>query len=542
MYKHSLKIFRTGVAVAALLFVINSCSDAWDYHYDANYGMTSDQTLWEQLSSNADLTDFTEIVSKTNVYSNHEVSSVSYEDIFSSDQSFTVWAPVNGSFNKDSLLALCLTNAGDSAVEKGFIKNHIARYPYTVSSSTNKEVLLLNRKVKRLSGFTMGNVAIITPNIVSKNGMLHKISDDIPFFYNVYEGICSNSETSALGSYFKAYQKDSLDEVSSVASGIVDGKTVYVDSVLIETNALLTEFGYLNHEDSVYWMIAPTNNAWEEAYKKIAPYYNFSFVDEADSLQDYWTKNALIYDLVYNANLQASVSDSLISTKYDSDDPRHHVFYKPYTSGGILSEVTSTIECSNGYIYQVAKWPFTPQEVFFLPVKVEAEREANITDYTLCSFNVRRVAGDSISKNAYLDVVPSKSSSNPTVTLEIANTLSGKYDVCVVCVPKTVYSIPTNASDSATCFRPYKFKATLNYVDETGTSKSFNCGGGAFTNNPYVVDTVCVAKAFEFPTCNYKQDNVTVSLKLQCYVTSKETTTYSREMFIDCIYLIPREE
>ena len=542
MNKHSFKIIHSGLAVAFLLLALNSCSDTWDSHYNADSSITSDLTLWDQINSQVNLSEFREILENTHLYTNNNVSSVSYADILDSDQSFTVWAPVNGSFNKDSLLNLCTTASGELAVEKTFIRNHIARYHYSVASSTDKEVILMNRKVQLLKGLTFGNVRITNPNIVSSNGILHIVNGNIPYFCNIYEGVCSDTETTLLSSFLKAYQKDSLDEVSSVASGIVDGKTVYVDSVLIETNALLTELGYLNHEDSAYWMIAPTNNAWEEAYKKIAPYYNFSFVDEADSLQDYWTKHALITDLIFNTHLQASVSDSLISTKYDSDDPGHHVFYKPYTSGGILSEVKSSIQCSNGYIYKVDKWPFTLQEVFFHPVKVEAENEATILSYTLSTLNLRSATGDSISKQGYLDVVPLTSSSNPAVTFEVKNTLSGKYDVCVVCAPQTVYTTPATHSDSVNCFRPYKFRATLYYANDNGSSKTYNCGGTTFSNNPYIVDTVCVAEAFEFPTCNYNQDEVTVSLKIQSYVLSRETTAYNREMFIDCIYLIPHED
>jgi hypothetical protein len=542
MYKHLFKIFNTGLAVAIILLTINSCSDAWESHYNTDTSATSDQTLWEQIKSHDNLSNFGEILEKTYVYSNNKMSAVSYAELLNSDQSFTVWAPVNGSFNKDSLLALCNTVAGELSVEKSFVRNHMARYLFSVSSTTYKEVILMNRKEKNLKGLTFGNIIISDPNIISSNGILHILSGDIPYFPNIYEGLCNDPDTKMFGSFLKSYQKDSLDELTSVASGIVDGKTVYVDSVLIEKNSLLTELGLLNSEDSSYLMIAPTDKAWDEAYKKISAYYNYSYIDQADSLQKYWAKHALVNDLFFNANLQPSVNDSLISTKYSSLDPKYHVFYKPFASGGILSEVKSKTKCSNGYIYKVDKWPFTLKETFFQPVKVEAEIESNILDYTLSTLNLRSVSGDSISKNGYIDVVPSKSSSNPTITFQVKNTLSGKYDVCVVCAPQTVYKTPTNSSDSADCFRPYKFRATIYYVDKTGASKNYNCGGLTYSNNPHVVDTVCVAKAFEFPACSYGRDEVTVSLKIQSYVLTRETATYNREMYIDCIYLRPHED
>ena len=373
---------------------------------------------------------------------------------------------------------------------------------------------------------------------------------------NVYDGICNDPETSLLGKFMKSYQKDSLDEMASVASGIVDGKTVYVDSVMIATNLLLSELGSLNNEDSSYWMVAPTDVAWTEAYNRIAPYYNFSFISGASSLQDYWTKHTMITDAVFNPNEQKSYRDSLTSTKYDAYynsyyNVKYHVFHKPFDSGsgGILSNIKSKVLCSNGYIYKVDKWPFKLQEVFFHPIIVEAEIAGmDPSSYTLSTLNVYRTIADSISNNEYIQLVPAKAASNPTITFQIPNTLSGKYDVCIVCVPRSVYS--NNPADSLKNSRPYKFKATLSYKNEAGVNKDYICpmpndvkvNLNTFSNNPYKMDTVCVAKGFKFPTCNFGQDAVTVSLKITCFITSSETKTFSNEMFFDCIYLKPNED
>jgi hypothetical protein len=359
------------------------------------------------------------------------------------------------------------------------------------------------------------------------------VEHNIPYLHNIYEYICNQSDLTDLGGYVSAYEKDSLNEKASVPYGIVDGQTVYIDSVMIEKNTLLNEIGFINSEDSTYWMIAPTNKAWEKIYAYTKPLFNFSYLANSDSLQQFWAKHAIVNDLIFNYNVQHSIQDSLISSKYSENNPKYHVFYKPYQQGGIMANAQPGVTCSNGKVFRVDEWPFDPTQVFFTPIKVEGERESSILDYTLCNFNMRTALGDSISKNGYLDIVPSTSSANPTVTFQVPNTLSGKYDVCVVCLPKTVYD--ANSTD----FRPYQFKATIGYNNEQGVAKTFNCDGKSFNNNPYVVDTVCVAQAFQFPTCNYNQDKVTVTLKLQTYITSKQTTRYSREMYLDCIYLRP---
>lgn len=526
----------------ATLFHLSSCSDTWDAHYNAEPINSSDKSLWDRIKNDSNLSDFKAVLEKTHMYYNSNFSTVSYADFLNSNQSFTVWAPLNGSFNRDSLLNLCETPQGDSIVEAAFLKNHIARYPYTVSDSTNENILLLNRKKKRLRGLTFGEVPITTANLAARNGILHVVDRSIPYYYNVYDGICNDPETSLLGIYLKSFQKDSLDELSSVASGIEDGKTVYVDSVMIKNNLLLSEMGFLNNEDSTYWMVAPTNTAWTEAYNKVAPYYNFGSISDANALKDKWTKHTLINDAFFNANEQKSFQDSIITTKYSARDVKYHVFHKPFAAGGILSNVQSKVACSNGSIYKVNVWPYKLQDVFFRPIKVEAESDANMLGYTLSTLNVRTSVSDSISNNAYIQIIPDKAASNPTITFQIPNTLSGKYDICIVCVPKSVYSIPTNHADSLSTFRPYKFKASMNYVDEKGLTKTNTFGSLAFSNNAYKMDTVCLAKGFKFPTCNLGQDLVTVSLKIQCFITSKETATFSREMFFDCIYLKPNEE
>ncbi len=542
MYNNTSRFLMKGAILLASFSALYSCNDSWNNHYEVQAGPTSDVTLWEQISSRVDLSDFKEIAEKTFVYNNDRSTGLSYADLLNSDQSFTVWAPVNGSFNKDSLIVLLESEMGRSNVEKGFLKNQLNLYPLSVTASSDEMVTMLNKKLLKISGLTIGSNSIISPNILTKNGILHVVDGNVSFLPNLYEWVCTSPETNMLGSYLKAFQKDSLDEFSSVASGIVDGKTVYVDSVIIKKNAILSEIGDLNNEDSTFWMITPTDSAWNDAVAKISTYYNYVSVNFADSLKSYWTKNSLIYDLVYNPKIQRSAADSLISTRYKPSNPLYHVYYKPMEAGGILSDVKQQIVCSNGLIYKVDKWPFSVKNVFFQPIKVEAEKESNILNYSVSTINIRKSVNNNISGDRYLDIVPTKSSLNPSITFEITNTLSGKYDISVVCVPKTVYMTPTNAADSSLAFRPFKFRASLTYTDAAGKVVTNSFSNVAFTNNPYKVDTVCVAPSFKFPTCNFKQDMTTVNLKLQVYVTNTETKTHSREMYIDCIYLTPRED
>lgn len=544
MNMHSFKLFSAGLTTVVVLLSLNSCSDTWNNHYETNFGINSDKTLWEKMEAQSNLSDFRSILEATKVSSYNNVSTVSFAELLNSDQTFTVWAPVNGTFNKDSLLNLCQTDSGQRVVEKCFVKNHIARFLHSVTSTTDEGIMLLNRKEKILKGFAFGNVTITDPNILGSNGLLHILNGEVPYLSNIYEEVNSNSEYSKLSAFLKAYQKDSLDEFSSVSSGIVDGKTIYVDSVLIAKNPLLDELGYINEEDSAYWMVAPTDGAWVEAYNKILPYYNFSFIPNAINLQDYWTKHALLNDLIFNSNWQTSTNDSLVATSYKINTPLQHVFQKPFESGGILSNVKGNIICSNGSLFKVDTWPYAFQKTFFSPLISEAELESNIlSTSTATIMNTRSVQSKGLSNDGYLDIKPTSTSTNPEITFQVKNTLSGKYDVCIVFAPKTVYETPLTKADSLRVFNPCKFRSTLYYADAKGLTQYKNLGTtGIFYSNPNKLDTVVVAPGFKFPTCNLNQLVVTVSLKITGFVMPSETNKYNREMYIDCVYLKPRED
>ena len=148
--------------LAPLAFGV-SCSD-WDDHYEgiAETGAAGG-TLWEQMKGNAQLSDFCEVLEQTKVYRMHKKTPVSYADLLNSGQAFTVMAPVNGTFNKDSLLRLVQTVSGDSAVEKSFVQNHITRLLVSSKPGLTK-MLMLNQKRLLMADGMIDNVPITVAN------------------------------------------------------------------------------------------------------------------------------------------------------------------------------------------------------------------------------------------------------------------------------------------------------------------------------------------------------------------------------------------
>lgn len=526
------KIYKTMVAVLPLcaLNALSSCSDKWEDHYDAWEGVPT-ATLLQHVESQQQLSNFLDLLKKTHVYNNNHATSVTYADLLDSDQSLTVWAPVNGTFNYDSLVALCQTQKGDSTVGQHFIMNHIAHNLYNMNSETNQNVLMLNNKYLPLGSNSLFNALTQSTNLAATNGLLHVLNNGVQYTYNVYEALTSMDEFSHFGSFLSHYEKQELDEERSIQAGIVDGQKVYSDSVMVKENALFRVFDQIMSEDSTFFMLAPDAAMWQTAYDEALKYFNYGTAPKADSISEYWTYISLMGDLIYNRNIQ-HLQDSAFSTSFTPRDWPYHVYRKPLAPNGILTKdvIKDSLICSNGMIYRLKKWPFTPEDLYFHPILTQGEREASISDYKDCTMNYRLVVADSVSGNAYVDIVPRTSTSNWTATFEIANTLSGTYDICAVVLPKTVYN--ANSRD----FKPNKFKATLSYVDANGDKKEEDYPT-EITNDPYVVDTVVIGR-FTFPTCNYQQTDVNVSLQLKCSIGNRQTT-YSREMYLDCIYLKP---
>ena len=525
-----------------------SCSD-WDDHYEANTSQGSNLTLWQQMQQEPQLNDFCQVLEQTKVFRMHRKTSVSYADLLASGgQSFTVVAPKNGTFNRDSLLRLVQTNQGDSVVEKFFVLNHISRSATSLSGikADATEMLLLNGKHVSIAANDIQGVSISGPNKHASNGVLHIAEHPLPYDYNLYEALCDMPDMAGIGGYLRQYEEDWFDAESSVSSGIVEGVPVYVDSVVIERNRMLERIGLIAAEDSSYWVVAPTTAGWNRAWEQTEKYFVYDkSVLKRDSIQQFWTTRALLDDAIFNLTDQKSTQDYLLSVPYYSwlkswttNKPIFHVFLRPFAPGGILYGAQA-VNCSNGILYKVDEWPFTPEQTFFKELWSEGESTWLITAEKDCRYNTRRQVADSISENGYLQIIPDNNRSNWELTFRVNNTLAGDYDICAILLPKSITG-QTNlkAEDSLAC----KFRVTINYADEEGRILSDNRDNIQFKNNPLKVDTIVLAEAFHFPTCNYDQQDIKTTVKLSCYIMNRENRDYSREMYLDCLYLRPHRK
>lgn len=513
-------------AGAALL---SSCSD-WNDHYEDNGVAGSSTTLWEEIQARPELSDFARVLENTKVFRQHKKTEASYADVLKGGQSLTVFAPVNGTFNAEDLIKQTLTNSGDSAVETFFVLNHITRTPH---SAIDGNFRMLNGKKVEVKNNQVWGVDIKEANLRSKNGILHVVSSELPYNKTIYEALTLQPEYSNIGKALKRYNEDIFDENASISSGLVEGVPVYVDSVVYENNKMLNVIGTLKAEDSTFYAALPQNDGWDTAWGVVSKYFKFSSaIEKADSLQEYWTTRWLLQNAIFSRTIQTSPDDSVKTYRYSRETPQYDVYYKPFAADGIFGSAKGGQSCSNGTIYYHENWPFTPTNTFFRKIEQEAEQTWMIDSYDKCNYDVYNLIGDSISKGSYLDI--KGSADKWTITYKLSNTLSGKYDFNVIILPKTI-------RDPNLKTKPCKFKAYINYIDENGNSKRYDCGSAGFKTSKGNVDTICVAQDFYLPACNYEQNNNKVSLTIECAVNSREASTYDRNMYLDCIYLKPKE-
>ena len=117
--------------MAAATLLAASCTDFDDYNQAYQTGSAeSNVTLWGNISSRSDLSEFASLLVKGG-----------FDKELDKSRFYTVWAPKNGTFD------FATYNQMDSAtLVDRFIKSNVADFNYVLSSSFNERVHALNEK------------------------------------------------------------------------------------------------------------------------------------------------------------------------------------------------------------------------------------------------------------------------------------------------------------------------------------------------------------------------------------------------------------
>ena len=507
-YKKLKDLVPLSVLIIGLL--VAACTKEWDDHYDESSFDLPDKTVTQYIKEQPDLSTFYIMLQQTG-----------YDSILNASQAYTVWSPNNS--------ALAGINLSDAELVKKTVQNHITRSRITTSGIDNSFIRMLNNKYvsfsKDASGYTFGENNITSANQPAKNGLVHVIDGYAPYVFNLWEYLDKTNGIDSLRNYIYGESRKVFDAANSTEIGAnEDGQVIY-DSVFVIWNPILDRLGSIDVEDSTYTAIMPDNNAWNEAYARIAPYYNFPNDAGSTKRQRDLTRFTIIQDMLYRGRITAPANLDSVTSTYGN------VFLNP-------AEIFKGLDyeaLSNGLAYVTDKMPFADTTSFFKPIKIEAEQTSGRSN-TGSNIFMRSSFGTEFTASGNYYILVDPTSTEPAVEFSIPNTLSAKYNIYCVFMPAKIVD--------ANNVIPAKAKFQLTYIRrESGSTFIKRITP---VNNVTDVDapTKMFVDQFDFEFANVVDDDfgrIAVKLEVSSAVTPQEEQTgkFSRTMRIDCIILEP---
>lgn len=357
MAKNKINKIFGAMALGAVILAVPGCTDTWDEHYDGSDSKTqATQSLWQIICSKPELSRFASLAQKTKYWKDekHEIKDYSFQNVLSSGQINTLWVPTNDAFTQEEYekwSEMCETN-GYSVMQQ-LMSNHIALFRYNYSDSKIDTIKTINGKNQEFNkkDLTIQGVRVIEKNIPAVNGMLHVIDGIIPFHYNFYEQFKFGKETEKFTEFLLSRDTVYFYQYASI-EGIPDkdGNPTYNDSVYVTSNKLfsrtwlpafnsdavdIAEKGVafdISKEDSSIVMCVPSDQAWEEAVKKMKPYYKYptKYVDMTKR-----TKKTLAAS-DYDRTVEDTAALSIFSLEQDLIAPAVFNLHEQPKKGGEL--------------------------------------------------------------------------------------------------------------------------------------------------------------------------------------------------------------
>lgn len=440
---------KGGTFLAASLAVFAACSDD---HYDVVAQGNADQTLWQNIKADPNLSEFADLMSRITFMKNENDRSaiLKYSELLDQNQSFTLVAPVNGSFDykawSDTINKAVALRANEETERAGrnlmylasnqFAMNHIARFSHNLEE--NQTIHMLNGKNVQSKPGTFNEVQMTGEKVLGSNGALYKLAGINPFAYNLYDYLAFDPDLSDLNAYIKdpAIDKETFSESMSTPGALnEDGEMVYIDSIYSHRNELLDKlFVNIEDEDSCYVAILPSNQAWEEAKAKLEELYRYAdkydfnwdqdnnrfnnsnergtaLVINGDSISKARANDAIITNMFfqpYRMGFDSKKDRSLIEYMQSADSiisSRGTIFYNAAAVPGERNqhinpvfEGADIIDASNGYVVKLPHYTFDPAYVWVENINFQPCGRFN--NYTTNTANMTTATGETITLNS----------------------------------------------------------------------------------------------------------------------------------------------
>ena len=556
IFKHKI---LAGAMLFGALFLASSCDESEGLKVTPEVPY-ADKTMFEVISSDAELTDFMAVLNACGAHC--------ADSLFNKSRVYTLWAPVNGTFNKDSLIAEVEAGERDNVFER-FVQAHVSNHLRAANGKldADNKILLLNDKVTvftgdHVNGYTFDGKEISEANIRVWNGVLHKIAAPAEYKYNIWEYLRSDARVDSVANFLYSFDVTEFSESQSIIGPIKDGQQTYLDSVFVTNNKFLRAWegvGTLNNEDSVYTVYVPTNEVWDEMLKVSDKHFNYNLkttnptslnAEKRDSMRHSKARLNLIKFMTYSNYEQRYVEnpDSIMPAWQGSFKNGRPEFLK----ADVEKNVIFSKELSNGTFKIVDKSPYSMFDLWHDTIKLEAEDE-NMRTYLaggvgyIQSASKTQINKDSafldakISGNRYFEAYSDKAAS--TVRYKIPDLLSASYNVALVVVPKNI----TNADVAPEDLKPHEMQIKI--TQATGSNTVTLANHKDVHNDPTRLDTVFLTEkdgsrsVVTVPYCEYYKTNKEADYGVLIEVKSDgNTKTYDRSIRLDAILFIPVED
>lgn len=558
IFKHKI---LAGAMLFGALFLASSCDESEGLKVTPEVPY-ADKTMFEVITSDAELTDFMAVLNACGAHC--------ADSLFNKSRVYTLWAPVNGTFNKDSLIAEVEAGERDNVFER-FIEAHISNHLRAANGKLDEDnkILLLNDKVTvftgdHVNGYTFDGKEISEANIRVWNGVLHKIAAPAEYKYNIWEYLRSDARVDSVANFLYSFDVTEFSEGQSIIGPIKDGQQTYLDSVFVTNNKFLRAWegvGILNNEDSVYTVYVPTNEVWEEMLKVSDKHFNYnpkitnptSLTPEMrDSMRHTYARLNLIKYMTYSNYEQRYVEnpDSIMPAWQGSFKHGRPEFLKADVEKNVIFEK----ELSNGTFKIVDKSPYSMFELWHDTIKLEAEDENMLTNSPAATYiqsaSKTQINKDSaflgvkISGNRYLECPSEKATTK--VVYKVPDLLSASYKVALIVVPKNI----VNADVAPEDLKPHQMQIKI--AQSNGSKEVTLAKYEDVTNDPTCVDTIFLTGEYgkdsrsvvTFPYCEYyKTNNVNdYSVTIDIQSNGKTAEGYDRSIRLDAILFIPVED
>ncbi|ANW95408.1 hypothetical protein AXE80_03545 [Wenyingzhuangia fucanilytica] len=485
-----------------VVIAVSSCN-SWDDHYE-QLDTRLESDIITVLSEDSNYSTFLSLLQQTD-----------YKDFLKTSQAYTVWAPNNAALAQvsDDIL-------NDPDMLKQLVENHISRNSYNSSNlDTPLFVKMFNNKYIEFTNAggstSFGGVELIEKDVLTANGILHKIGTTLTVRPNIWAYLNENSDDFlSLMEYFNQFNETVFDEPNSVRVGRNSLGQIVYDSVFKTSNKRFDSIGDLSSEEERFTFIGLTDAVYTDVFNSLKGYFQYPVEDSIKSVTDKVIFNNLNFPVIDSDELDGTelltTTDNLVTINKASIAEEH--------------------ELSNGNLFVMNQYDLAPKNVAYKPVRYEIEnierREiGSLVDLTISSrFN-------SLASGGFTNVVdllnsPDGNDGNNYFEVAFENVLSASYTI-------NLKFTPVGAPQQT------KLKFEFSYVDENKNTVVDEID--AITVSHLEDGIISIGGTYDIPVyINEENDNeYSVKLKVIVDVSDAETILYSRRFGIDYAELVP---